>query len=151
MKIKVDQIKDKVVKIDENSPAVSWDIDNIDIKFVDNIVIHCEVQRIYKELLVQCDLTAYTDIVCSRCLNNARKVIEFGFKKSYNVDTINEILDLYDDLREEILLNYPIKLLCKSDCKGLCSNCGIDLNLEKCGCSEILKNIRFEGGTCLDI
>ena len=28
----------------------------------------------------------------------------------------------------------PIKRLCKEDCKGLCTHCGVNLNEETCGC-----------------
>ncbi len=151
MKIKVDQIKDKPIALDENIPAVSWEIDSSEVKFVDNIGIHCEVRRIYKELLVQGELTTHAEIICSRCLINTDKINKLEFKKAYNIDTVGEYLNLDIDLREEILLNYPMKPLCMPDCKGLCSQCGKNLNFEKCGCSENLKDIRFEEGTRLDI
>jgi len=37
---------------------------------------------------------------------------------------------------EAILLDIPIIHLCSEDCKGLCPDCGIDLNLNSCHCSE---------------
>lgn len=53
----------------------------------------------------------------------------------------------------EILVNWPSKVLCRADCKGLCPNCGKDLNEGPCGCeadndsvdprmAESLANIR---------
>jgi uncharacterized protein len=43
---------------------------------------------------------------------------------------------LLDELvREEVLLAIPYKPLCKSDCRGLCAQCGQDLNIETCGCA----------------
>ena len=37
---------------------------------------------------------------------------------------------------EEVLLSLPMKFLCKEDCKGICLNCGKNLNEEHCGCSR---------------
>jgi uncharacterized protein len=43
-------------------------------------------------------------------------------------------IDLNPDIREEIILVYPIKPLCSIDCKGLCPKCGKNLNEGKCNC-----------------
>jgi uncharacterized protein len=43
-------------------------------------------------------------------------------------------LNLRQPLREQILLAMPIHLLCRPDCKGLCSQCGQNLNDGPCGC-----------------
>jgi len=42
--------------------------------------------------------------------------------------------DLFPRVREELILEMPIKLLCREDCKGLCSKCGADLNKGACEC-----------------
>ncbi|MDP2905278.1 MAG: DUF177 domain-containing protein [Candidatus Omnitrophota bacterium] len=44
------------------------------------------------------------------------------------------MIDLTEDIREGIMLDYPIKPLCKPDCSGLCPVCGADLNVHKCRC-----------------
>ena len=36
----------------------------------------------------------------------------------------------------EILLDFPMKVLCQEDCKGICSNCGANRNNESCDCKE---------------
>lgn len=42
--------------------------------------------------------------------------------------------DLTPWVREAVLLEEPIQLLCAHDCRGLCSSCGADLNRGACGC-----------------
>jgi uncharacterized protein len=37
-------------------------------------------------------------------------------------------------LRENILLSLPVQPLCREDCRGLCPQCGANLNLGACGC-----------------
>jgi uncharacterized protein len=45
-------------------------------------------------------------------------------------------IDLGPDIREEIILDYPVKPLCKPDCKGLCPTCGKNLNEGQCNCNK---------------
>ena len=46
--------------------------------------------------------------------------------------------DLEDIVRTIFVLNLDSKLLCKSDCKGLCCRCGRNLNIEPCICEKEL-------------
>jgi len=92
---------------------------------------------------------------CARCLNDAAVTIELAFQEEYlpfndprteaEVETedsedayrIDEDhrLDLSEGLRQYILTSGPTKPLCKTDCAGLCPECGADLNTESCDCA----------------
>ena len=50
-------------------------------------------------------------------------------------DLPEEELDITDDVREEALLLLPMNLLCSPDCRGLCPQCGANLNRETCSCT----------------
>lgn len=52
-----------------------------------------------------------------------------------HIDT-RQMLDLSDVLRQYLLTEAPLKTLCRTDCRGLCQDCGADLNLESCRCGE---------------
>lgn len=43
-------------------------------------------------------------------------------------------LDVDQLLCNELLLNLPMKVLCKEDCKGICNRCGTNLNHGTCSC-----------------
>jgi uncharacterized protein len=43
---------------------------------------------------------------------------------------------LEDVLREQVLLATPVRALCREDCKGLCPQCGRNLNVEQCNCEQ---------------
>jgi uncharacterized protein len=48
----------------------------------------------------------------------------------------DETLETEPLLLEQVLLNLPMKPLCRPDCAGLCKECGADLNLGPCGCEQ---------------
>ena len=57
---------------------------------------------------------------------------------------IGETLDLENMIIDNIRLSLPIKFLCKEDCKGVCTKCGINLNNGQCNCKEEKVDSRFE-------
>ena len=50
----------------------------------------------------------------------------------------DEELDMVKIVREQLFFTLPMTYLCAEDCKGLCPDCGVDLNHEKCKCGESL-------------
>jgi len=46
-------------------------------------------------------------------------------------------------LREQVLLAVPLKAICRQDCKGLCSQCGANLNAAQCSCAEPVEDPRW--------
>ncbi|UCH00040.1 MAG: DUF177 domain-containing protein [Deltaproteobacteria bacterium] len=45
------------------------------------------------------------------------------------------LLDPDQIIKEQIILNVPVKTLCTRECKGLCPICGCNLNMTRCSCS----------------
>jgi len=43
----------------------------------------------------------------------------------------------------EILINWPVKILCKESCKGVCMKCGQNLNTGECGCDTFVPDPRM--------
>lgn len=90
-------------------------------------------------------------IPCSRCLEDVKTSFQLRFEKDLDlsqteaqaIEALDEhnYLDGYNlDVDKlvygEILLNWPMKVLCKEDCKGICSTCGTNLNLGTCNCDS---------------
>lgn len=46
------------------------------------------------------------------------------------------MLDVDRLVFNEILVNWPAKVLCRSDCRGICPKCGTNLNLAACDCEQ---------------
>jgi uncharacterized protein len=54
-----------------------------------------------------------------------------------------EGLLLEDALKEQVLLALPVKRVCRSNCKGLCPQCGKNLNEESCDCVATMPDPRW--------
>jgi uncharacterized protein len=54
-----------------------------------------------------------------------------------------EGLLLEDVLKEQILLALPVKQICNAGCKGLCPQCGANLNTESCHCVSTMSDPRW--------
>jgi uncharacterized protein len=54
-----------------------------------------------------------------------------------------EEINLQNGIQEQVILAFPIKALCRENCKGLCSSCGNDLNRGDCGCDRPPSNGKF--------
>ena len=52
-------------------------------------------------------------------------------------------IDLDPIIREQVLLALPVSVLCREDCKGLCTVCGEDLNEKDCGCERKVVDVRL--------
>jgi uncharacterized protein len=95
---------------------------------------------ITKEIFVNADVSANALITCSRCLEEVKQALKHNFRLTYDTNSLGDYLEIDKDLREEMLLNFPMKLLCKPDCKGLCPGCGVNLNFNKCQCRKGVNN-----------
>lgn len=47
---------------------------------------------------------------------------------------VDDVVDLAPMVRDAVVLELPLAPLCRPECRGLCPYCGIDLNVEACGC-----------------
>ena len=88
-------------------------------------------------------------VACARCLELVKVPfdVEFDYEldmkqteeeRMENLDELSFLsgldLDVEQLVYNEILLNWPIRVLCKEDCQGICSHCGVNLNKVTCEC-----------------
>jgi uncharacterized protein len=55
----------------------------------------------------------------------------------------DDYVDLSEVLTEHLQLQVPFQPLCREDCKGMCSQCGADLNVGRCACAKIVSSHPF--------
>ena len=136
MKVEVNSIAEVGFTKEENIEAASWDMDSLDIRFVKEINLRCEFRNIKDEIIVKAAVFTDREIRCSRCLEITTKHYTQEFYLSYDRKQLGQFLEVDEDIRQEIILNWPMKPLCKDDCKGICPGCGKNLNTEKCTCQK---------------
>jgi uncharacterized protein len=54
------------------------------------------------------------------------------------------VIDITEDVRQTLMLAVPLKLLCRDSCKGLCPQCGKNLNEGRCACTDAPGDSRWE-------
>ena len=85
---------------------------------------------------------------CDRCLQPVSNDINVSGEVSVRTGDC-KIVDGTEDEDElilsEISMAIPVKVLCKEDCKGICSICGSNLNEGECGCDRFVPNAAFAG------
>jgi uncharacterized protein len=136
VKIDINQIPAEGLTFVEHLVPSELDLETDNIKFSSPIKLTVNVSKISNAVSVNLTWDALMHTSCSRCLNE----LEIDFKKNmelhYPVDKSKPVIDLNPDIRDEIILDYPIRPLCRPDCKGLCPRCGKNLNEGGCSCGS---------------
>jgi uncharacterized protein len=90
-----------------------------------------------EDLVVSGKLSIEVIFRCSRCAEHFSRLIrDDSFAVVKQVPNRSESVDLTEDMREAILCAFPSHPVCRSDCRGLCAKCGVNLNIGKCSCSH---------------
>jgi DUF177 domain-containing protein len=100
------------------------------------------------------DVKSVLELPCSRCLEAFTLPVDQSFDLRYQPHSkntgegereieeddlttafyTNEAIDLGALIREQFYLALPMKPLCRAECKGLCPQCGANLNTSNCNC-----------------
>ncbi len=117
---------------------------------------HHGPKEIVQDIRVRGEYSGDFTLACARCLDPVPEHLEGSFdliyrplgvdagKDEHSITTSEtEIgyyqgdgLELADVLREQVLLSLPARALCSEECKGLCPNCGQNLNSGTCDCDN---------------
>ena len=112
---------------------------------VTNLVGVVNFPRTPQGLYAQGTLQAQIPAECVRCLSPFEQAVSSQITELYHYPPENAPegalkvdddvhLDLTPLVREDMLLSMPMHALCRPDCKGLCAECGQNLNDGPCGC-----------------
>lgn len=112
--------------------------------FVDEISVNGIVTNVGTGLLVKGVIESTVVDICARCLADLTKEQSVDFSEEYFSQGEEEdfykydgdFLDIRELVRELLLMEKPVKSLCREDCKGLCTVCGQNLNEILCSCDR---------------
>lgn len=123
------------------------------------------IEREFDHLKAVGSIQVPINLTCGRCLATYASSIDSAFRIIFRKETVRHTevedetelcdddliastysgdeIDLAHEIEEQVSMEVPLKPLCDEGCKGLCPNCGADLNAGTCACSREPINIKF--------
>ena len=84
------------------------------------------IARLDESLLVRGQLSTEIQLECHRCLSTFSRPTRFSLTQEYaltpgddQLPIVDDTIDIADLVEQEIILNTPIKVLCRLDCPGI--------------------------------
>ncbi len=154
MFLDVKELALRKIRIRKSYAPGSVDFQSGEFRQVEPLEVRATAELVDGQIRVSGSLHARLELVCARCLDAVLEEVSRDFDLYYRpVSTIakqdevhlktddTEIgffrgdgLFLAEVLAEQVNLALPIKVICRSDCRGLCPHCGANLNSEECRC-----------------
>lgn len=140
----------KSVQMDVAYEPDVYRANGVEYPILDKKPVHFEFVNLgEKKISMKADIAITLCMPCDRCLEEVQKEIcveterEINMKETeaQRIEALDEMdfisgsnLDVDSFVYGEILLNLPMKILCREDCMGICSRCGMNLNRGTCDC-----------------
>jgi uncharacterized protein len=159
----VEELQLHSMVLSKTFPAGSLDYHGADFRQAAPLKVDAVAELVGSEICIRGRLRTRLEACCDRCLSSVIIPVEQEFDLFYRpVSTIareEEIelpedelgvgffsgdgIELADVVTEQVILSVPMKVICQTDCRGLCPVCGANLNFEKCGCLPAKENSPF--------
>ncbi len=122
-----------------------------------NVRVEGSLSKVGREVILEGSISTEIELVCSRCLEPLHFKVQSKVSSRYvpaqeagSQDTDVELrasdieMECYSDNRidltqavyDQMMLSLPLARLCREDCQGICSQCGVNRNKKKCQCSD---------------
>ena len=121
------------VRLEEEMDPAAHDLEIGVMHFTEPVHVSAEAWKTDDDLTVQVHVEGSQTFPCSLCLEEFDKPFEKDLTLHYDVKGLDGV-SIDSDVREEIILDHPIRILCREDCRGLCPTCGANLNQAPCDC-----------------
>lgn len=148
----ITSVKGKVEHIQAPIELKNFCMEGIEYPFADKSPVDLTITSLGdRKVTIQGDTKLSLLIPCNRCLEEVETLFEIHVTKELDLnqrseerikelDEANYIIGYNLDVDllvyDEILVGFPMKVLCDENCKGLCKVCGTNLNRGSCSCSD---------------
>ncbi|HKW87785.1 MAG TPA: DUF177 domain-containing protein [Candidatus Acidoferrales bacterium] len=156
MFLDVNELATKKIRIRKNYAPGTLDLHSADFRQLEPLDVRATAELVDNQIRIYGTLHTRLELVCARCLETVVEEVSRNFDLFYKPMTSiardEEIrlksddtemaffegdgLFLADVLAEQVNLSLPMKVICRSDCRGLCPHCGANLNQEQCRCES---------------
>lgn len=135
-------------------------------------LVHFTLKKIDTRVVMKGSISCSVEMECDRCLSEFVSELESEFTLFFDwvgtgksdyfevehqltenemdiVELEDPVIDIFETLQQQFYLMLPAKIICKEQCKGLCVDCGTNMNLGLCSCDEKFVDGPFSGLTKL--
>ena len=154
MFLDVNELAIHKVRINKGFAPGTIDFHTTEFRQLEPLDVRATAELVEGQIRVSGTLHTRLEMVCARCLEEVTEEVSREFDLYYRPskdEPRGEEIRLKDDdtdigffegegifltdiLAEQVLLALPVKVICRSDCRGLCPQCGVNLNSENCRC-----------------
>ncbi len=128
------------------------------VKFISPVTVCGRLSNIGGSLELEADIKTRLRVSCDRCLDEVEEDFECSFKEILKKEDERSLdeknpeaiyfkgnnIELDEIVLNNIIVEIPLKHLCSENCKGLCPNCGQNLNKGECQCDTRPTDPRFD-------
>jgi uncharacterized protein len=154
MFLDVHELATRKIRIRKNYAPDTLDFHSGEFHQVEPLDVRATAELVDDQIRIYGTFHTRLEMVCARCLEIVVEEVSKNFDLFYrpmnsvsreeefrlNLDDTEiaffegDGLFLADVLAEQVNLSLPMKVICRSDCRGLCPHCGVNLNQEECRC-----------------
>lgn len=163
MRIEIDKLEQTEGRFAHAYGSEELALDDDRARLIEPPRVSGTVSRDGNQLFLRGRLSAVAQVDCDRCLKPVDLPVNMKFNLRYvtaeEYASIHaaelededlalsvfdgEAIDVDEVAREQVLLEVPLRTLCREDCKGFCPECGVDRNRKDCSCQTAeMRNFR---------
>ncbi len=152
MKVDISKVKTSESKllVEGNLEFGTVEFDGSEFKF-ENVSLTGEIVNIGGSLELRANVKGGYETSCARCLKPVMSSFDADIYEDLTDEEVGELVskngnewDIKELVLSDVLLELPQKVLCEDECKGLCPDCGKDLNEGPCSCVKDDWDVRFD-------
>src|ERR1700689_3841375 len=163
MFLAVKELEIQKIRLRQSFAPGAVDYRTTDFRQVDPLEGTATAELVEGQIRIPGELHTGLELVCARCLEPVFEEVSRDFDLFYrplhSITRVEEVrlklddteiaffegdgLFLADVLAEQVLLAIPMKAICRSDCRGLCPQCGANLNTDECRCESHITDSRM--------
>jgi uncharacterized protein len=158
MKIPILHLSDGIHHFEQTVNSRSLNFSRQEV-YPNPIFLAVEINKFGKNIQCRVVIRTTAHYICDRCLEQFDKPFDVQFEMLFHVgkddlETTEEDVvilpvetvevDLAERITENLVLEIPMKSLCREGCKSICPHCGANLNYEPCECGEEPIDPRWE-------
>ena len=127
--------EDEEIALRHTYNAVREELEFDDCRYIEPISLTGVGIKQKETFTLHANIASACVVVCSRCLKKFTCTIHESLERIFDIKG-KKRLDITNDVRETIIFLHDQQYLCTPDCKGICVQCGTNLNTGSCSCTE---------------